>query len=353
MVGYLAGSADTGVRETLAEGPAKSVAVQVSTRLADDSEHQADAVQQLIDDAFTGVEVATHRTVHSNPAGASVGDRTESVILLADPAIAEHATLVDGSWPGSTSMTQPATAALQTTAAEKLGLAVGDEFTVEGHEFVVEATWLPSRTTDAYWFADPAVASGTDQLSSGPVVTLEGALAELPVRSYAQWTIVPADAALTADGLPALATALNDLAIGVERIDAEQAIELSGSLPDRVAEVQRGLGVASALVTVPAVLVAVIGLITLAQLARLLVSVRRTETALLRARGASVTQLTVLSLVEAAAATIAGTAVGSVDVLALLGAGMIPLNLPATIAAVWPVALAVAAVSVAVCGTVS
>lgn len=351
MVGYLAGTADTAVRETLTDGPATSVAVQLTTRLAADSDQQADAVQQLIDDAFTETDVTADRTVRTNPATASVNQQVEKVILLVDPGIAEHATLVDGNWP--TPQEGPTPVAVQATAADELGLDVGDPFTVEGLEFVVEATWLPSDPTDPYWFSDPAVASGSDQLSHGPVVTFEGALAELPVRSYAQWTIVPTDAALTADRLTALAGALDELALGVERADTDSGIELAGSFGDRVEAVQRSLGVAGALVTVPAVLVAVIGLITLAQLARLLVSVRRSETALLRARGASVTQLTVVSLGEALAVIIPGSAVGAGIVIALLGSGMIPLSVAAMAAAVWPMALAVAVIAALVCGAVS
>src|SRR5690606_41950132 len=52
-------------------------------------------------------------------------------------------------------------------------------------------------------------------------------------------------------------------------------------------------------------------LITLAQLSRLLVSVRRTETELLRARGASVTTLTVMALGEFAAVVVPAGAAGA------------------------------------------
>lgn len=353
MAGYLAGTADSAVRETLTSGPAKSAAVQLSTRLAADNGQQADAVQVLIDDAFTDAEVATYRTVRTNPAAASVDGQATELILLADPGIAEHATLVDGEWPGPNPGTGATPAAVQATAAEQLGLEVGDLFTVEGFEFALAATWLPVDPTDPYWFADPAAASGSDHLSRGPVVTAEAVLAELPVRSYARWTIVPTNSALTADRMPALAGALDRLALGVERADTEQDIELAGSLGERVDQVQRSLGVAGALVTVPAVLVGVIGLITLTQLARLLVAVRRTETALLRARGASVTQLALVSLVEALAVILPGVAVGAVAVTALLGSGLIPVNAAAMAETIWPTALAVAAVAALVCGVVS
>src|SRR5690606_4389094 len=187
-------------------------------------------------------------------------------------------------------------------------------------------TWLPVDATDPRWFADPAVASGSDLLSLGPVVVSEDALADLPVRSYAQWTVVPGASALTTDNLSQLTEALDRLAVGIDRAGSDQNIEEAGTLADSIHAVQRSLGVAGALVTVPGVLVAVIGLIALAQLVRLLVAVRRSETELLRARGASVTKLTAVALIESAVVIIPGSAAGAVAVFGLLGSGLIPIS---------------------------
>lgn len=351
MVGYLSGTADAAVRETLSAGPAKAVAVQLSTRLASDGDQQADAVEQLIDDAFGDIEVAVYRTVRSNPTGAKVGDQNPSLIFLVDDGIAERTTLVDGAWPSRQEGAVPV--AVQSSAADALGVGIGDTFSVDVTQFVVTGTWLPDDPTDPYWFADPAVASGQDSLSYGPAVIAEETLAGLPVRSYARWTIMPSELALTADALPALADALDQLAVRTERFGGDQKIELAGSLADGIALVQRSLGVASALATIPVALVAVIGLITLGQLARLLVSVRREETALLRARGASVAQLTTISLVESIVVIVPGGALGLAAVVAMLGWGPVPLNGAAMAAATWPVGLAVVVVAVLVCAGVA
>lgn len=342
MVGYLGGATDAAVRETFADAPATTASLQLSTRLAKDSAAQTDAVRQVIGEAFAGTEIAAHRIVRSNPVAAGVAGETAFVILTADPNLGEHATLVDGSWPDNGAEATPVPAAVQATAADQLGVAVGDEFTVEGRRLVVAATWLPVDVTEPYWFADPAVASGFDRLSLGPVVIPEAVLAELPVRSYARWTIVPDATALGAASLPRLSVALDQLAAGVERVGTTEGIELSGGLREHIGMVQRGVGVAGGLVSVPAVLVAVIGLITVAQLARLLVAVRRSETVLLRARGASVLQLTAVTVVEAALVSVVGAAFGAAVVAMLL----VAVQPSAGVRGLWSVAPVVAGAAI-------
>src|SRR5690554_4481162 len=302
MVGYLAGTSDAAVRETLTAAPATSQAVQVTARLATDRDQQADDIRQLIDRAFATADVAVHRTVRSTPVAAQFDGDPSQLILMADPQLGQYATVVDGEWPSTGSNS----AAVHANAADRLGIAVGDPFTVEDTEFVVAATWLPVDATDARWFADPTVASGAELASSGPFVVPEESLATLRVRSYAQWTVVPHAAALTTGNLPQLTAALDELAVGIDRADSDQNIEQLGTLADSIHSVQRSLGVAGALVTVPAVLVGVMGLIALAQLSRLLASVRRSETELLRARGASVTKLTAVSMAESAVVIVPG-----------------------------------------------
>src|SRR5690606_38221725 len=218
MVGYLAGTADQAVRETLTAGPATSQAVQVTARLAPDRDQQADDINQLINTAFNQADVAAHRSVRSTPVAAQLAGGSTELILMSDPQLGEYASVTAGDWPA----TNGNSAAIHATAAEKLSISVGDRFTVDGTEFVVAATWLPVDATDPRWFADPAVASGSDLLSLGPVVVSEDALADLPVRSYAQWTVVPGASALTTDNLSQLTEALDRLAVGIDRADSDQ-----------------------------------------------------------------------------------------------------------------------------------
>src|SRR5690606_20089309 len=87
MVGYLRGAADVAVRDTIVDGPARAVATQLTARLAADSAQQTDAIVQLIDDAFAGVDVTVHRTVRSNPAEAAVGEQSVDLILMVDSGL--------------------------------------------------------------------------------------------------------------------------------------------------------------------------------------------------------------------------------------------------------------------------
>src|SRR5699024_9109688 len=90
----------------------------------------------------------------------------------------------------------------------------------------------------------------------------------------------------------------------------------AGRLPETLRTVTGSITAAQAVSPVPSLLVAAIGVLMLIQLARLLAVERRSETALIRSRGASAGQLTRIALAEAvliaapAAAAGAGVAAG-------------------------------------------
>lgn len=349
MIGYPAGTTDLAVRQALAAGPPTDASVQVQTRLAGDRSEQTDAMEQLIGDALGDVDTAVYRTLRSNPVAASRDGQQVNVILAAIPDLHDRVEIVAGSLPVFTpgTGTVPVQAAVHAVAAAAFGLEVGDTFTIEGTQVIVAATWQPTRPTEPYWFSDPAVASGYDRLSLGPVVIAEDVLAALPVRTYANWTIVPEGDAITGASLPALARGLEALAIAADRVGGTDNVEVDGGLADRVAAVQRSIGVAQGLVAVPVALVGVIGAIGLGQLARLLVAARRSETVLLRARGASVTQLTLAALIECGAVTLAGSAFGTAVLVGLLA--IAPVNMAAAAANAWPMALIAAGGSLLIC----
>lgn len=102
----------------------------------------------------------------------------------------------------------------------------------------------------------------------------------------------------------------------------------SGGLPDTLADGRRGVLATWSVAPVPIALVLVFALIALAQIASLIVEARRSETALLGARGATRTNLAVLGLVEglivAVPAAAAGWGVG-VATAGVHGAGVWPL----------------------------
>jgi hypothetical protein len=131
------------------------------------------------------------------------------------------------------------------------------------------------------------------------------------------WTVRADAARITPADLPVLARAgsrihtamLDDAVVGA------QGVELSGSLDAQAKALAARVAPLAGIQPVPLLLVAAIGLVTLAELARLLDGVRLRETALLRSRGAAagrVARTTALeALLVAGVGALAGAAVAS------------------------------------------
>ncbi|MBN9180136.1 MAG: hypothetical protein J0J00_06235, partial [Microbacterium sp.] len=103
------------------------------------------------------------------------------------------------------------------------------------------------------------------------------------------WTITPIARQVTPADLPALATVGDRIlkALLADAVVGSQGIEKSGTLDEHAAALQVAIAPLAAVEPVPLLLVAAIGLVTLAELGRLLDGVRTRETSLLRSRGAS------------------------------------------------------------------
>jgi hypothetical protein len=125
---------------------------------------------------------------------------------------------------------------------------------------------------------------------------------------------VRADAArITPADLPVLARAGERIRAAMADDDAvaPQGVEKSGSLDSQAKALAARVAPLAGIQPVPLLLVAVIGLVTLAELARLLDGVRLRETALLRSRGASAARVGLTTAVEALIVSGVGAAVGA------------------------------------------
>jgi len=143
------------------------------------------------------------------------------------------------------------------------------------------------------------------------------------------WTLRADAARLTPVDLPVLARAgsrihtamLDDAVVGVQGVDT------SGSLDAQARALAARVAPLAGIEPVPLLLVAAIGLVTLAELARLLDGVRLRETALLRSRGASATRVARTTALEAAVVAGVGTTAGAAAANgALLAFGEHPLS---------------------------
>ncbi|WP_382305874.1 hypothetical protein [Herbiconiux sp. UC225_62] len=324
---FLAASTLQAMRATLAEAPATDAALRVSSAFDPATAGAQDAATRaVVDDAFPGVPLTAWRTVRTAPVPVQVLDANgvpsgtgidgaplPSLVLQADDRTDSGITIVDGTRPSA-----PGEAALEERAAAALGLHAGDRILVgpDGGRstFVVTALWRADDPTAARWFADPAIASGQVGGAVGPLLVTEGDLPAVVAAATTRWVIEPDAAALTPTSWAVVEAASRDGALAelLARADVfgAQSVTVEGGLHAETARLSQAASAARAVTLVPAVLVATLALIAVLQLTTLLAGARSADTHLLRARGASVTQLTLWGAAEAVVVAIVAAFVG-------------------------------------------
>lgn len=334
LTGYLDFSAAASTRDYFANAAPTERGVQVETKLGDDPAAQSAAAEALFSREFASTEVDVTRTLTDYPLPAAregkqlslSADREARITPSSDAGLTEHATLVDGSWPGAASgdgtAESPYAGALQADAAKQLGLTVGDVLELgpssTAMSVKIVGTWLPKDADDPRWFSDPGVTTGnalpagdgTD--SFGPLIVDEAVLPTLGPIPFVHWIITVDANQVTPGDLAQLASVAANLrqAIIDEGTIGKGDILVYGSLAETSSTVQRGLASVRGVTPVGILLAGLIGLIALVQLARLLALARRPENALLRSRGASAQWLTATGIGEAAVVAVVGCALG-------------------------------------------
>jgi hypothetical protein len=240
------------------------------------------------------------------------GDVFATTVFL--ERLADHASLATGAWP------QPGSSPVQVTlpeaAAATLGTQVGDRIPItdrrtgEVSEVLLAGIWRPVDLTDPYWLLVPGVGTGVAPASNsyGPVVLDRVDF----MRGYAYaaslgWVIQPD---LTGVGLPELRQIGRDVEPLVESLPRAAGLAGSGhagtNLGRLVDRLQRADLVGRSALLTPVLLIVVLGGYALLLVALLLNEHRRTETALMRARGAARGQLARLATREAALVVLPG-----------------------------------------------
>ena len=199
-------------------------------------------------------------------------------------------------------------AALHTEAAELLGIGVGDRIRLDsGSEepITVEVVALvePTDRTDPLWMDSPLVLDGATESGSftevGPFLVDDTTFAGLAGNASYRWrrVLVPAlvgpeTAAATAGGVSAIPRVLAD------RLDLRET-DVTTGLPVLVSSAETSIGAMGTVIGLILVQVAGVAVYGLALAALALVDSRSVETALLRSRGASASQLGFLATLEA------------------------------------------------------
>jgi hypothetical protein len=364
IAGYGTRVGTVGLRDFLRAADATASSLQVQSRLSPDADAQQRAADALFSRLFGGLHVTVYRsvTLPPVPVTASTGkaapadDSAQPTIRLASfEDLRAHAHLVAGAWPEQSGAPrgghQPA--ALQQTAADALGLTVGDTLSVGNTDritFDVDAIWEPNRPSDPYFDADAAAARSSaalaaDRTATGFIQVPRPVLAAKGTSSLVNWTVVPDADHLVPGEMLAMSAAIDALpsAVTADRTMSPQGSVSAGGLADTLRTVTGSITAAQAVSPVPSLLVAAISVLMLIQLARLLAVERRAETALIRSRGASAGQLTRIALGEAALIAVPAAAIGAsvaAGVLSFSQAG-VPLTGWVQIAVVAAVAIVV------------
>ena len=336
VVDALTGAATGGLRAGLAATTGADGAIRWQIRLADDPDAQAEAAREVLDRMLVPNGAVWARSVQTAPVAATVGTEGGSAggspfgaVLLADPTLADRADLVDGAWADAPESVAAADAVgasattLHAEAAADLGLATGDLVTLAGDDpnrLLVVGTWLPVDANDPAWFGEPIVATGAIEGGVGPFVVDEGAMADVPAAIVARWTALPDTAGLTPDRAAVLRATLPNVEPALrDRPElGSSGLAATGDLGATLTRLLAGIGAVRAVAPLPVLVLAFAGLAALTRLATLLGAARRSETTLLRARGASAPRLAGATALEVLVVGVPAAVVGALGAEAVL-----------------------------------
>ena len=315
--------ADAGVRGEFAGLSGDDRALRLSLPLADDATAQDAAVRGAIEGDFARADagIATDRIVEGRvnltlseaPIDADAATTAPRPIqVFSVPDVPERAELVAGEWSGAGGAT------MQADAAETLGIEVGEVIDLNGELFEVTGTWRVLDPLDPRWTDSLLVTEGAARERFAAVFVEEGEWSRLG-EAQATWSIVPDVADLTLDDLSTLPRVWSRLSGSLrEAVGDLEGLERRGEFVAAANVVEANVLGLAAVEPVVRVLIAVVGLATLGQLARLLALARVDEARLLWSRGSSTLTLTVRAAGEALVVGALGAALGVAAAAALL-----------------------------------
>ena len=260
----------------------------------------------------------------ASPASTAKGN-TPVLEAAAMDGVTDRAVLVSGRWPAVGAA--PVQAALPATTATLLHVSVGDTLKLRdrnsGTLVTVTITGLfaqrqLSGQAASYWELNtvPAAGAGTGAgfTTYGPLLVDQAEFPAALAVGGGSWVAQPDMADFTSTDLAAISADLTALRDSLASSSLLNPVDLTTSLDGVLAATASDLAVARSLLVISALQLLVLTAAALLAVARLLVTQREGETALLAARGATRWQLTRLTAAEivplCGAAAIAGGIAG-------------------------------------------
>jgi len=295
------------------------------------------ALKQAIGSAMPGVPFGFWQGTWSDPLGLVPGalpatpesagkGNTPLLEAAALTEVTKNAVLLSGHWPaGGSAPGAPIRAALPATTAALLRVSVGDTLRFRDRlsnaplTFTVTGLFAPGREPRAaasYWQLNSIPASGSITLGG---FTTYGPLLVNPTAFHAgltvgggTWVAQPDMAAFNDTDLSAISGDVSVLRGSLANSSDFAGMQLTTDLPDVLAATSSNLAVARSLLVISALQLLVLTAAALVAVARLLITQREGETALLIARGATRWQLARLTANEVIPLCVAAAVAGGI-----------------------------------------
>jgi hypothetical protein len=311
----------------------------------------------------------------------SGANRRQIATVVAAQGLTSHAVLISGSWPGSPAeltartrqdrpgaagqpaagLQQPVPAALSAAAAAQLHVTAGSVIRLHSpydHQTVrvrVTGIFRPADPADPYWQLDPlhtvGIQRGSGFTTYGPLFTTATVMQTGPLSGVlATWVAVPRPAGhISAAGLLPLSRRLSGALSHVSDSAVAGHPSTASALPQLLTRLSAGVLVVRSLLLIGLLELLVLTGAALVLMARRLAGERRSETALMRARGGAEGQLTALGAAEGLMLVVPAAVIGPM-LGSWLAAGVAhgwppPLSALAPPSMAWTVSIGVAAVS--------
>ena len=329
-----------GVRARIRQADVTASGVRVSARTTPEQAAALDdAVSGALLDALGHVAGPVERRAASGSLHVSGGDEHTLTTLATVADLSEHATLVAGAWPDAATGASddgrgggargPLPAVVPSGAAQALELHVGDTVTVASAAttadvhatVIVSGIYTPVDPTDPFWWDDQLLVTGRVEGPSfttvGPLVLAEPAFRAALPRWEQTWQARPDVSRLTLAGAAGLEQRVRGLGdrLNVGRA-GNDAVGVHTGLPTLLSNARAALTATRASVLVTIVQLAAVAVYALLVAVGLLVATRQIETALLRARGAGVWQLTGVAATEGLAMVVPAVALAPFSAVA-------------------------------------
>lgn len=305
-----------GLHRTLADAPVTEANVEVSTRVAPADVEAMDAairpeLDRLIAPLGGSVLISGESDTFALPDQPEGTVRDLAVFGFAD-GLADHASLVAGSWPVTRpTASAPMQVAVLDAAAESLGLAPGSRLRLQSRldaalvlGVEVAGIYTIDDPADPFWWNDPQLLTGLTESENyrtfGPFMAISEEMLARAAGSSVRlsWHALPDYEQLTTDSTGPLRARLEELPARISIATGGASLSIRTSLPQILADAERSLLVARTGVLLLMAQLAILAAYAIVLTAALLVDHRRIETALLRSRGAGAAQVAGMALAE-------------------------------------------------------